>query len=323
MALDGSKDAAFKYVGTRPERPDGFDKVTGRARFGADMTAPGMLFGAIVRSPHAHARIVRIDTSKAEALDGVKAIVTRADFTTKIQPEPGMAGELWNTLENVMAGEKALYDGHAVAAVAATSGLIARDAAKLIEVEYEILPHVTDVDAAMQEGAPVIREGAADYSVPAGMHPNVVRCHDQGHGDVEAGFAEADLIVEDSFTTEATHQGYIEPHACLATLGADGKGEIWCCTQGHWNVQKVCAALVDIETSQLARDRLRNRRRVWRQDHRLYRTSGARPVPQGEQAGQSCDVTRRSVPGDWTDRVDLDGYQDRHDQGWNHNCGQG
>jgi len=251
MALDGQKTEGFKYVGTRPDRPDGLDKVTGRAKFGADATAPGMLFAAIVRSPHAHARIINIDTSAAEALEGVKAVVTRADFSDEIKPAPGMAGEVWNILENVMASDTALYDGHAVAAVAATSSLIARDAAKLVKVEYEVLPHVTDVDAAMAEGAPVIRAGVADKSVPAGMHPNVVRCHDSGHGDVEAGFAEADLVIEDHFRTEATHQGYIEPHACLGTMGGDGIGELWCTTQGHWNVQKVCAALLGTETSQL------------------------------------------------------------------------
>lgn len=244
MALDDRK-SEFTFVGTRPDRPDGLDKVTGRAKFGADAVAPGMLFGAIVRSPHAHARIVKIDTSKAEAMKGVKAVVTRADFAT------GLTGEFWNVQENVMAGDTALYDGHAIAAVAATSALDARDAAKLIEVEYEVLPHVTDVDQAMAEGAPVIREGAGDGSVPEGMHPNVVRYHESGHGDVDKGFAEADLVIEDSFKTEATHQGYIEPHACLASLGADGKGELWCCTQGHWYVQKHCAALLGIETSQL------------------------------------------------------------------------
>ena len=249
MALDDRK-TDFTFVGTRPDRPDGLDKVTGRAKFGADISAPGMLHGAILRSPHAHARIVRIDTSKAEASKDVKAVVTRADFAD-VPFKPGLEGEFWNVLENVMAGEKALYDGHAVAAVAATSALAARDALKLIEVEYEVLPHVTDVDKAMAPDAPVIREGAADYSVPEGMHPNVVRYHESGHGDVEAGFAEADLVVEDSFVTEATHQGYIEPHACLGQLGADGKGELWCTTQGHWIAQKTCAALLGIETSQL------------------------------------------------------------------------
>lgn len=235
----------FKYVGTTPDRPDGVDKVTGRAKFGADAYAPGMLHAVIVRSPHAHARIVKIDSAKAEALSGVKAVVTRADFAS------GLTGENWNILENVMAGDTALYDGHAVAAVAASTALEAQDAAKLIKIEYEILPHVIDVDAAMADGAPVIRAGAADRSVPAGMHANVVRHHLSGHGDVEAGFAEADLVIEDTFKTEATHQGYIEPNACLGTLGGDGKGEMWCTTQGHWNVQKVCAALLDLETSQL------------------------------------------------------------------------
>ncbi len=243
MALDNKTD--FKYIGTRPERPDGLDKVTGKARYGADAYAPGMLHGAVVRSPHAHARIVKIDASKALALDGVKAVVTRADFAE------GLVGEDWNLLENTIAGEKTLYDGHAVAGVAATSALLAKDAAKLIEVEYEVLPHVTDVDAAMADGAPVLREGAADHSVPEGLHPNVVRYTEFGRGDVEKGFAEADLVIERSFKTEAVHQGYIEPHACLAQLGTDGKGDLWCCTQGHWYVRRMCAALLGLEATQL------------------------------------------------------------------------
>ena len=245
MALDNRKNTDFKFVGSRPDRPDGHDKVTGKARFGADAHAPGMLHGAIVRSPHAHARILNIDTTEAETLEGVKAVVTRADFADDL------SGEFGFVLENVMAGDKALYDGHAVAAIAASSALIARDAAKLVKVDYEILPHVTDVDAAMAESAPVLNSSYADASVPKGLHPNVVRYHESGHGDVDAGFAKADLIIEDSFKTEATHQGYIEPHACLATLGSDGKGELWCTTQGHWIAQKTCAALVGIDTSQL------------------------------------------------------------------------
>ena len=251
MALDDQRKSDFKFVGTRPNRPDGMDKVTGRAKFGADMYAPGMLHGAILRSPHAHAKINKLDVSRAEKLKGVKAIVTRADFSKKINFTSGKDLETWNVLENIMAGEKVLYDGHAVAAVAATSALVARDAIKLIEVQYEILPHVTDVDAAMAKGAPIVREGVADKSVPEGLNSNVARYHESGHGDVEVGFKEADLIVEDSFKTEATHQGYIEPHACLATLGNDGKGELWCTTQGHFYFQKICAALLDLETSQL------------------------------------------------------------------------
>lgn len=244
MAFDDTKIENFKIVGTRVKRPDGMDKVTGKAKFGADVVAPGMLHAAVVRSPHAHARIIKIDTSKAEALKGVKGVVTRADFAE------GLTGGNLDVLENVMAGEKALYDGHAVAAVAATSALIARDAIKLVKVEYEVLPHVTDVDKAMKKDAPVIRAGTADKSVPLGMHENVVRYHESGHGDLEAGFAAADMVIEDTFKTEATHQGYIEPHACLASMG-DGNGDLWCCTQGHWNVQKLCAAMLGLEQSQL------------------------------------------------------------------------
>lgn len=244
MPRDDAK-TVYKYVGTRPNRPDGLDKVTGRARYGADFSLPGMLFAAVVRSPHAHARIVSIDASAALALPGVKAVVTRADLAT------GQTGEDLNLTENTLAGERALYDGHAVAAVAATSPLLAQDAAKLIKVEYEVLPHVIDVDAAMAPGAPVIREGAADYSVPEGMHPNVVRMHEFGHGDVEAGFAAADIVREAHYRTEATHQGYIEPHACVGQLGEDGKGEMWVCTQGQWYIRRMCAAVLGIEASQL------------------------------------------------------------------------
>lgn len=244
MAKDELK-TGYRLIGTRPDRPDGLDKVTGRARYGADISAPGMLFAAVVRSPHAHARIKRINASKALALEGVKAVVTRADFPT------GLTGEDWNLQENTIAGEVALYDGHAVAAVAATSKLLAQDAARLIEVEYEVLPHVTDVDAAMQPGAPAIRPGTADHSVPEGLHPNVVKYIEFGHGDLEAGLAAADLVRTQSYKTEATHQGYIEPHACLGQLGADGKGEMWVCTQGHWYIRRMCSAVLGIEASQL------------------------------------------------------------------------
>ncbi|MEZ5716657.1 MAG: xanthine dehydrogenase family protein molybdopterin-binding subunit [Paracoccaceae bacterium] len=236
----------FRVVGTRPIRPDGIDKVTGKARYGADMTAPGMLWGAILRSPHAHARIKSIDTSAAAAMPGVKAVITRADFT--FQPDdPGLA----DILDNCMAGEKARYDGHAVAAVAATSKSIARAALKAIEVDYEVLPHVTDVDEAMKPGAPVVEAGRVQENVPAGFSENVIGRSQYGHGDPEEGFEHADLVLERNFTTAATHQGYIEPNACLATLGADGQGEIWVCTQGHYMVRNVCAGVLGLDAGKL------------------------------------------------------------------------
>jgi len=235
----------FNYIGTRPNRPDGLDKVTGRAKYGADFNAPNMLHAAVLRSPHAHARIIKIDTSKAEALSGVKAFVTRADFPT------GLKGEDFYLQENTIAGDRVLYDGHAVAAIAATSALVAKDAIKLIEVEYEILPHVTDVDEAMRPDAPVIREGAQDHTVPEGSPSNIVSYMDFGHGDLETGFSDADLIMENTYKTEAAHQGYIEPHACVGQLGQDGKGEMWICTQGQWFIRKMCTAVLGLEASQL------------------------------------------------------------------------
>ncbi|MBC6404888.1 MAG: xanthine dehydrogenase family protein molybdopterin-binding subunit [Rhodospirillales bacterium] len=251
MPLDHPQDLTikdFKIVGQRPLRPDGIDKVTGRARFGADMNAPGMLVGRVLRSPHAHARIKSIDSAKAEALPGVKAVVTGADFGAV---KDGLDDGMLDVLVNCMAQDKALYDGHAVAAVAAISQTVARQALKLIEVDYEVLPHVLDVDAAMQPDAPVLHEEAADESVPAGFSKNVVRRYEFGHGDVAKGFAEADRIVERRFKTEAAHQGYIEPHACLAAMGPDGQAELWVCTQGHYMVRNTCAALLGMDASQL------------------------------------------------------------------------
>lgn len=250
MANDTSyTNQNFKIVGSRVKRPDGIDKVTGRARYGADASAPGQLIGAILRSPHAHARIRKIDTSKAEKLQGVKAVVTSADM-------PDLTGgnrASYAILENCMARGRALYDGHAVAAVAAVDAKTARQALKLIKVSYEILPHVTDVDEAMKPDAPVIQ----DWVFTAGVQPrpekpsNISQRSEFGHGDVEAGFAEADVIVEKSYRTEQTHQGYIEPHACLASVSPDGTGELWVTTQGHFVFRNVCAELLGMDVAKL------------------------------------------------------------------------
>lgn len=157
----------FKVVGTRPQRPDGVDKVTGRALFGADLFAPGMLHGAILRSPHAHARVISIDVSEALALKGVKAAVTSDDFVK----QSGSGNQ--DTLDNCMARGKVFYDGHAIAAVAAVSTKVANAAVKLIKVEYEVLPHETDVDAAMQDDAPILHEGRKFRNIPEGNNGNV------------------------------------------------------------------------------------------------------------------------------------------------------
>jgi CO/xanthine dehydrogenase Mo-binding subunit len=251
MPLDNAESSTRKYkvVGTRPNRPDGVDKVTGRARFGADAVAPGQLVGLILRSPHAHAKIKSIDASKALKLAGVKAVVTRDDLPDKTDGD----AMLYDVLVNVMAREKALYEGHAVAAVAATSASIAKQALKLIKIDYEILPHVTDVDEAMKPNAPLLYPKMITDGVdPKPKKPsNIVRRYEFGHGDVDAGFRRADIIIEQSFKTEATHQGYIEPHACLANVGPDGQGELWVCTQGHFMVRDTCARLLGMDFSKL------------------------------------------------------------------------
>ncbi|WP_027165764.1 xanthine dehydrogenase family protein molybdopterin-binding subunit [Mesorhizobium sp. WSM3224] len=239
----------FSSVGTRPIRPDGVDKVTGRARYGADFNMAGQLVGRVLRSPHAHAVIKSVDTSKAEKLAGVKAVITAKDLPDLTDGDTAM----YDILDNSMARKKALYDGHAVAAVAAIDARTARQALKLIEVDYEVLPHVTDVDEAAQHHAPLIddtiyTEGLEEK--PA-KPSNVTKRTQFGHGDVHSGFAKADFIVERSFKTEQTHQGYIEPHACVASVNADGTADLWVCTQGHFVYRQHCAQLLGMEASKL------------------------------------------------------------------------
>ena len=243
------RNRKFKAVGTRPPRPDGLDKVTGRAKYGADTFAPGQLVGLILRSPHAHAQIKRIDTSKAEKLRGVKAVITSRDLPDLTDGD----SDLYDILENSMARGRALYDGHAVAAVAAIDAPTARKALKLISVTYKILPHVTDVDEAMKPDAPLVQPRVFTSGVsPKPKSPsNVAKVSEFGHGDVKAGFKAADFIVERSYKTEQTHQGYIEPHACLASVGPDGHGELWVTTQGHFIFRNTCAALLGMEVAKL------------------------------------------------------------------------
>ena len=239
----------FKWVGTRPIRPDGVPKVTGRALYGADLKLPGLLYGKILRSPHAHARIKSIDTSAAEKLPGVKAVITAQDFPEQknefIGPER-VAQNFWHITRNIMAREKAMYEGHAIAAVAATSVAIAEHALDLIKVDYEVLPHVIDVDEAMKDDAPLLFEDMITRGVtPAPTKPsNISKRLEFSMGDIEKGFAEADVVIEKEFKTAAVHQGYIEPHACVAKAEADGQIEIWSSSQGHFQMRALSAQIM-------------------------------------------------------------------------------
>ena len=246
----------LKIVGTRPLRPDGVDKVTGRAKFGADMHVANMLIGKVLRSPHAHARIKSIDVSRARALKGVKAVITSADLCdlpSEFIPAGEMMVNFKDMTRNVLAREKALYEGHAVAAVAAVNEAVAAQALTLIDVQYEVLPHVMDVAKAMEPDAPLLHDDMFTIGVeprPA-KASNIAKRVEFGFGNLEAGFAKADVIVEREFATKPVHQGYIEPHACLASVSEDGVAELWCTTQGQFIVRAFCAKLLGMDVSKL------------------------------------------------------------------------
>ncbi len=249
-------DSNLKVVGTRPIRPDGVDKVTGRAIYAADTRASGMLWGKILRSPHAHAKIVSIDTSKAEKLTGVHAVLTAKDFP-QIASEEAFVGEgpmnFADLQDNIMARGKALYEGHAIAAVAATTQAIADAALALIDVKYEVLPFVIDVDEAMADSAPVLH----DTMFTSGVNPkpskpsNIAKVVTFKKGDAELGFKSADVIFEGTYTTKPVHQAYIEPHACLATYGSDGQITIHSSSQGHFMVRAYTAKLLGIDIANI------------------------------------------------------------------------
>ena len=244
----------FKWVGEVTPRPDGVDKVTGRARYGDDLKLPGMLHARVLRSPHAHAKIVSIDTSKASALEGVKGVVTYRDIPDHplaTPPYPPIIQDFHDLSRNVMARDKVLYDGHAVAA--ATSEAVAREAIKLIQVKYETLPHVLDPFEATLSDAPILHE----YQFTEGADPdtskpsNTFRTLSGERGNLVQGFSEADVIIEREFSSQPVHQGFIEPMACVASASEDGSVELWTSTQGHFVARGLLSKLLNLEISKL------------------------------------------------------------------------
>ena len=250
------EERKFKWVGTRPIRPDGVDKVTGRANFGADMSFPGMLEGKVLRSPHAHAKILSIDTKAALALPGVKAIVTGADFPD-LASEAGRGGEgavdYADLAQNIIARGKVLYHGQAVAAIAATTVAEAEAALDVIRVEYEVLKPVMSLEVAVADDAPILHENMFTQGVDPKPEKasNVASRIEMGRGDIEAGFKEADVIIEREFDTEMVHQGYIEPHAVVARTGEDDQSVVWCCTQGAFMVRAYSAKILGLDLSKI------------------------------------------------------------------------
>ena len=281
------KEPEYKYVGTRPVRHDGLDKVTGRARFAADLNLPGQLFGVVVRSPYAHARVLSIDTAQALAADGVQSVITGKDFPA-VQPEDPHH----DMCVNLMARDKVFYEGHAVAAVAATTREQAQHAAKAVRVEYELLPEVLTIDEALKAdgtvlhshmftngvtprtpsslssshaviqptqpsttaatpSSPSIKALLKSYEPSAVKASNVNAVYMFSDGDIDMGFRSSDVVVEREFTTKPVHQGYIEPHAVVADTGQDGRSTVWCSSQGHFNVRSQTAAMLGWETARI------------------------------------------------------------------------
>ena len=246
----------YKYIGTRSIRPDGFEKVTGRANYGADLSLPGMIWGKMLRSPHAHAMIKNIDTSRAEALAGVMAVVTYDDFPG-VSSEIVAAGEgtedLLDLARNLMADGKVLYHGHAILGVAAISKQIAEQALELIDIDYDILPAVLDVRDAMAKDAPILHQTmfTKGLSETPTTPSNVASVVELKKGDIQAGFAQADIVIEREFYTPTVHQGYIEPHACTVRYDEHGQSMVWCSTQGHFDVRSTTAKLLHMSLSKL------------------------------------------------------------------------
>jgi CO/xanthine dehydrogenase Mo-binding subunit len=240
---------ASPIIGAPVPRIEGPEKVTGRARYAADVLLPGMLFGKILRSPIPHGRIRRIDASAARKAPGVRAVVTGQDV-------PGLyIGKILRDMP-VLCWDRVRYAGDRVAALAADTPEQAEEALKLIEVEYEELPAVFDPIEALRPEAPLLHEDAAGYAgmpmqiVATDVHNGQTRLS-YGKGDLERGFAEADLVLEHTFRIPSRHQGYLEPFASVVAIDDDGRIEAWCSSKAPFRARLQMAAALGIPEEQI------------------------------------------------------------------------
>ena len=247
-----SPNNAYQVVGTRPIRHDGLEKVTGAALFGSDITIPGLLHGKMLRSPHPHARIKSIDLTQAQSYPGVQSAVTSKDL-----PDPGPVPQELSVgfypSDNILARNKVLYVGQAVAAVAATNPHIAEEALSLINVEYEPLPFVTNVEESLKPQAPLLHEHwSNDFAGEGPLTGINIDSHEQhGFGDLDKGFAKSYKIIEREFRTKTVHQGYIEPQNATASWRHDGRLMIWCSSQGQFGIRDNTARILGISESNI------------------------------------------------------------------------
>jgi CO/xanthine dehydrogenase Mo-binding subunit len=222
-----------QVVGRPTPRVEGELKVTGKAQYSADVNLPDTLWGRCLRSPIAYGRIKRIDTSKAWQVPGVKAVITGQDVTGL-----RIGRCIYDT--PVLADGVVRFIGEKVAAVAAETNLAADQALELIEVEYEDLEPLLDPVEAAKPGAPVLHPDLLSYKglpVPVEMLSNVFAYLKWGKGNIEEGFKQADVIVENTYTTQVTHQSYLEPHACVVKTEPSGGAEVWSCSKTPFAVR--------------------------------------------------------------------------------------
>jgi xanthine dehydrogenase molybdenum-binding subunit len=235
-----------RVLGKNYPRVDAADKVSGRSQYAGDVYLTGMLIGKVLKSSRPHARILRIDTSQAELVPGVRAVITGKDIPD-IRFGSGVVKD-----RRVFALEKVRHIGEPVAAVAAVDEIAALEALDLIQVEYEDLPAVTDPIEALKPEAPIVHQDLPRYDgYAASMGGNVCTIVESDRGDVEKAFAEADHIFEDTFRSQGINQGYLEPMACVANVDPSGRINVWTSTQGPYAVRATLAAVLQIPISRL------------------------------------------------------------------------
>ncbi len=244
----GKQNYVGKYVGQRVPRVDAYEKVTGRLKFGADVELPNQLISRLKRSTHAHAKITRLDTSKAEALPGVVTVATGKEFN-------GLTGCYLND-SHVYAIDRVLWVGDIVAAVAAETAEIAEKAVELIEIEYEDMTPVFDAIEAMKPDAPLLHPNLGSYKWLKGfLFPkpgtNIANHFKLRKGDVEKGFAEADYIFEDTLSVPMVQHTPMESHACVVQVEAGNQVEMWACTQGPFLVRQMISDAFNIPLNKI------------------------------------------------------------------------
>jgi CO/xanthine dehydrogenase Mo-binding subunit len=237
---------AHRIVGQPIARIDGIEKVTGGVRYSGDVTLPGLCWGKALRSPLPHARILRIETSRARALAGVLAVLTAQDL-----PDVLVGRRMFDM--PVLARDRVRFIGEKVAIVAAIDPDIAEEALALIDVEYEDLPAVFDPVEAIKAGAPVLHDDPGGYAgaLPERPHPNVQSVLRFKLGDVEAGFREADRLFEHTFTTQLAHQGYLEPHAGVVAIDERGRVQVWASNKMPFRLKELLSLALQLPPEQI------------------------------------------------------------------------